>query len=447
MYCDILDSFYLKPNGQVPCEDDIGEAVTLGVIENAGDWSPDRFFASPKYLELRAAHQAGRLPWGEMCRKCAQLQPRTFKAGLLRRRIRKLQIEPSMLCALRCPACGNLDQLKVRNGERLMPLDLFERVLAGFRREGYSIDFVEYAGQGEPLQHPEFASLAALMRRYFPRTLQRVITNGNHDFRDVLGGEQVEHLVVSCDGARQDGYEKYRRRGDIGRVFRFMEDARRFSPRTRVIWKYILFEFNDSDAEILLAQQIARRIGVQEMRFVVTGTIHRSRRFHHGNMHELPQARAGISVRLNPLLSRADQVAELIGRRGWSRWTGADRGPRRGSCSPSLAGGFGRVFTTFDGDRRILVIEAWVAYLFRTAAGGKFVLLVDGAALGEVPVPAAAIRAARSLAWLGWRHCRLRYSVTLEQPLPDAIRVAIRESDGGRHWPVLEGRFAVTSVD
>ncbi|MDQ8203700.1 hypothetical protein [Pelagicoccus sp. SDUM812003] len=102
-----------------------------------------------------------------------------------------------MHCSLLCPACGNREQLGRRKGDRTMPLSLLERVLSGFRREGYSIDYVEWAGQGDPLLHSDFSKLSGLVRHYYPKTRQRVITNANYDFQRTIGVSFVEDIVVS----------------------------------------------------------------------------------------------------------------------------------------------------------------------------------------------------------------------------------------------------------
>jgi hypothetical protein len=73
---------------------------------------------------------------------------------------------------------------------------------------------IEYAGQGEPLAHPRFPGLVDLGRALFSETRQRLITNGNYDYSARTGRRAPDEIYVSCDGAFQESYEKYRIGGD-----------------------------------------------------------------------------------------------------------------------------------------------------------------------------------------------------------------------------------------
>jgi len=109
-----------------------------------------------------------------------------------------------------------------------------------------------------------------------------VTTNGNFRFDERLFVEGLSHLRVSVDGARPDSYARYRRYGSWERAYRFMRDAatardRRGLPVT-IEWKYILFEWNDSDAEMLEAYRLAMDLRI-ELSFCLTPWEGKSRRF------------------------------------------------------------------------------------------------------------------------------------------------------------------------
>ncbi len=446
MHCDILDSFYLKPNGEVPCEDDIGECITLGIVADSSEsWSPSRFFQNEKYQKLISAAERNDLPWGDICRKCAHMQPREWKSRLLKRRIRKLQLEPTMLCTLRCPACGNRDQLKLRGGERTMTSSLLERVLRGFREERYRIDYVEWAGQGDPLLHPRISELVELVRSYFPKTLQRVITNGNYDFKKTMKGAFVENIVVSCDGAIQENYEQYRIRGDVRKVFRFMKNAHAYSPKTKIIWKYILFEFNDTDREIILAQRIAKACGVGEMRFVVTATKFRSERFHLANAHELPVRHPRLSVRLNPLVSRIDQMGKPMRQSMPRRFQAfALHAYRLLPTRLLLGSGFDRVFTTEHNHTNHLVVEAWVLFV-GSRRRLPVELFLEGQRVARQERPLECQNAIeRMLKITGCHLCRFRLSCELKAALPLNVRLLIRSESGVKVQTLVGGMIVFT---
>jgi hypothetical protein len=88
---------------------------------------------------------------------------------------------------------------------------------------------------------------------------------------------------------RQSSYAKYRVRGNVELALQFMRDARAYAVNKPFIeWKYILFEFNDSDEEIVEAQRLAEEIGVDSIMFIVTPSKWHSRRFRSDNLNHFP---------------------------------------------------------------------------------------------------------------------------------------------------------------
>ena len=53
-------------------------------------------------------------------------------------------------------------------------------------------------------------------------------------------------------------------------------------------WKYILFEHNDSDEDILRAQEIAEDVGVDSLLFIITNSKWHSERFTVDHLNDLP---------------------------------------------------------------------------------------------------------------------------------------------------------------
>lgn len=95
--------------------------------------------------------------------------------------------------------------------------------------------------------------------------------------------------LILGDGSRQEAYGQYRRGGDLETVARFMRDCRKHeSPETFLEWKYILFEFNDSDEDVLRAEEIGDDVGVDSLLFIITNSKWKSRRFTVDGSQELP---------------------------------------------------------------------------------------------------------------------------------------------------------------
>ncbi|MEO6244241.1 MAG: radical SAM protein [Opitutaceae bacterium] len=299
MNCEILHTLYVRSNGDVPCNDDAGENVLVGIIRPQLDrWSATALLTNHRYRHIRDALREERKPWPAVCDRCAFFRPNEPLADPLReKRLRKLQVEPSLACRLRCPGCANFADARVRLPRRHMDLGMFERILRSLREERYAIGEFEYCGQGEPLMHPNFPALVDLAREYFPASPQRLITSGNFDFHTETAGRRIDEIMVSCDGVGQENYARQRVRGDVTQALRFLRDAAAtaIGAGTRVVWKYILFEWNDSEAEIAAAEHLAAEFGVSELLFVYTHSAGKSRRYTLENHGDFP-ARSSLVV-------------------------------------------------------------------------------------------------------------------------------------------------------
>jgi wyosine [tRNA(Phe)-imidazoG37] synthetase (radical SAM superfamily) len=305
MNCEILHTLYVRSNGDVPCDDDAGERIILGQITPSGGRGQlTALFANPNYVHIRNALKRGELPWPDACADCALLRPNDpCRDYLGLKQIRKLQIEPSLACRLRCPSCSNGLQVRTRPKPLRMEPALFERVLQSLRTDRFSVQEIEYCGQGEPLLHPQFSEFVRIARAQFPATRQRLITSGDFEYRSAIGIERLNEIVVACDGCYQGSYEQYRVGGRIDRVIRFMRDAPRwFKWRRQVlVWKYILFEFNDSDEEILAAQKLAQELRVHRLLFVFTHSPGRSRRYTPENVTDFPVYFPNVRTNATPV--------------------------------------------------------------------------------------------------------------------------------------------------
>jgi hypothetical protein len=191
--------------------------------------------------------------------------------------------------------------VRVRPHPFHLDVALFTRVMRSLRDQGYTVGEIEYCGQGEPLEHPQFAELSRLARAYLPSTHQRLITNGNSDFGAVLAGTRLDEIMVSCDGVFPESYARYRVGGSVERPFLFMCDARtsRFPPPV-VIWKYILFEWNDSDEELFAAQNLADEMGLDALLFVYTHSAGKSLRYTLANPLDLPVRSTRVITNATP---------------------------------------------------------------------------------------------------------------------------------------------------
>jgi wyosine [tRNA(Phe)-imidazoG37] synthetase (radical SAM superfamily) len=287
MFCEILQTLYVKSNGLVVCNDDFGERVTLGRIDHgARNWNiVEALLENEQYSHIRSAFQANELPWPDVCSRCSLLRRDDPYIDRLRNRyLIRVQIEVSLACNLRCPYCVN--HIQIREKERrpfLMPLEVFERTLTSLRNERFQIELFDYLGQGDPLMHPEFTKFVELARRIYPESKQRLVTNGNFDYAKTCGSAVLDEIVVSIDGFFQESYARYRVGGQVTKALQFLEDAAAAASvakhRTEVIWKYIVFEWNDTKEELTAAQRYADTLPIEKLQFIFTHSLGRSQRF------------------------------------------------------------------------------------------------------------------------------------------------------------------------
>ncbi len=315
MNCEILHTLYVRSNGDVPCNDDAGESVLLGRIRQDDRWTVDSLLFNHRYRHIRTALVSGRMPWPDVCPTCAFFRPNEpYVDHLAHKWLRKIQVEPSLACRLRCPGCSNGVQARVRPGPLQMEVGLFERLLDAMKQAQFAIGEFEYCGQGEPLLHPRFPEFVRLVTEYFPLTHQRLITSGNFDYAATLGTDVPREIMVSCDGVYASSYERYRMGGLVHRPIQFMRDAVRglggASPT--VIWKYILFEWNDRLDEIAAAQELAQEIGVAALLFVYTHSVGKSKRYTLDNRSEFPIHHPNVVTNATPVHYReSDEPVSL----------------------------------------------------------------------------------------------------------------------------------------
>lgn len=331
MNCEILRTLYIKANGEILCNDDQGEQIILGRPSyEKKSIGIHEILTNNHYENIRLSFQSGRVPWPGICEKCAFYRPNEpFSGDLLSIRIiQKIQIESSLSCSLQCPSCSNQQQKKERLGPIHYPLEWLEHVLSELKGCHYKIELIEFCGQGEPLNHPHFLKIPAIIRNIFPGTPIRIITNGNHDYQKKIGDSFIEETIVSIDGAYQESYGKYRVNGNFTKALSFLKEsvASQIPRGGRVIWKYILLETNDTDSEILLAQKMASEIGVSRLWLVHGHGSMKSVRFTYDKALNIPVLYPNVKIESHPSYNTTSSSFNGIG---------SDK-PLPGSCAGAL---------------------------------------------------------------------------------------------------------------
>lgn len=147
-------------------------------------------------------------------------------------------------------------------------MELYAHIVANLDMPIKRIGFYNY---GEPLLHPHFGTMCRAMRERFPASYLYTSSNGTRlsdpRVRDSLLASGLDDIVLSIDGATQESYEAYRKRGDLRSILEGIQLLRRDRDRAglarpRLLWRYLLFSWNDSDEELRTAERLAKDVGV-----------------------------------------------------------------------------------------------------------------------------------------------------------------------------------------
>jgi len=277
-------------DGSVACGT-LGEAPIVGNVSDQNLWE---VWDGPKMRGIRGKILKGS---SENCEQCVlhgmelYLRPRFGRRVTMGRRIERLLIEPTVECNLDCPtSCGRKApknvSVRARRSMRRMPLALFQKII---NETEDNVDQIGFFNYGEPFLHPNIMEMITYTRQKCPNAALFVNTNGTLLTDDAklkeLAFSGLDEILFSIDGATQQSYEKYRKGGDIELALKSLERlaSLRRGNKPRIIWQYILFKWNDSDAELRQAERIATEIGVDQFVYQLSAIpLIGSKRFRYG---------------------------------------------------------------------------------------------------------------------------------------------------------------------
>lgn len=221
---------------------------------------------------------------------------RSPEAGALPSR---LYVECTAACNISCTeaCCAPETGITRTRQAGMLDFDLFRRVVDEAGPSLVRIDFFNY---GEAFLHKRAIEMCEYIKAQFPQVYLYTSTNGlafteAQARRLVHSG--IDEVTFSIDGATPDSYVKYRQRGRFDLALanlRAMADEKRRAGRDLpfINWRYILFTWNDTEAEMDLARRLARDAGVDRLCWELTDHPEHaySRRF-------LPGAPALLAIR------------------------------------------------------------------------------------------------------------------------------------------------------
>ena len=189
----------------------------------------------------------------------------------------RMYIECTAACNISCTqaCCAPETGITRTRQAGMLDFDLFRRVVDEVGASLVRIDFFNY---GEAFLHKRAVEMCEYIKAHFPQVYLYTSTNGlalTEPQARRLVHSGIDEVTFSIDGATQESYVKYRQRGQFDRAIatlRVMAEEKRRSGRDLPFlnWRYILFTWNDSDAEMARARELATEIGVDRLCWEIT---------------------------------------------------------------------------------------------------------------------------------------------------------------------------------
>src|SRR4029077_16626570 len=199
---------------------------------------------------------------------------RSADAGTLPSR---LYIECTAACNISCAeaCCAPETGITRTRQAGMLDFDLFRRAVD---EAGPSLGRIDFFNYGEAFLHKRAVEMCEYIKTNFPQIYLYTSTNGlalSEAQARRLVHSGIDEVTFSIDGASQQTYVKYRQRGRFDVAIsnlRAMADEKRRAGRDLPFlnWRYILFKWNDADAEMDRARQLAVEIGVDRLSWELT---------------------------------------------------------------------------------------------------------------------------------------------------------------------------------
>lgn len=180
-----------------------------------------------------------------------------------RERIKVLHIEPSTRCTLACIHCPRTIHSELVGIDDI-DIDMIVRQCEGVEELSMCGD------HGDPIYHPRFHELLESVRAAYPDIRFWINTNGAFRSREwwarlagILDGRDV--VVFSIDGLPNNNHI-YRVNSKWEGIEQGVEALRSGNPKLWMIWKWILFNYNEND--VMAGMRLAKRMGFNQFKVI-----------------------------------------------------------------------------------------------------------------------------------------------------------------------------------
>lgn len=284
----VPDAVFVNCDMTVSCNcQDFDATGRLGDLRRQ---SFEEVFAGAIATEFRRSLAAGKLPISRCgacwhLRTCAPSEADALAQGW--RLPKGLGVENTVVCNLRCRSCCREEVMRHRGGRVRLSLDDVTRVAETLSHLG--AEYCGYYNLGEPFLSPTICEELRILRQLNPT--MRLFTSTNGLALDTDAKREaallLDEMVISLDGVDTAMVRRYQRGGDFDRAYenlRAMAAYRDARGRRRptILWKYVLFRWNDAPATVRRAIALAEAAGVDGLQLTSSRTPLRgvSWRFH-----------------------------------------------------------------------------------------------------------------------------------------------------------------------
>jgi radical SAM protein with 4Fe4S-binding SPASM domain len=176
---------------------------------------------------------------------------------------KKITIEPTNHCQLKCPLCATgVRDPSVEYG--LLNLEKYKKVVDGFAKWAQNVQLFSW---GEPFLNKSFIKMIGYASQN-PHKIRSVVSANLNDITD----EQIKGMLTSnlgmlgasIDGTTQEVYEKYRVGGNLEVVFnnlkKIVAAKKLYKSNTIINWDFIVMKHNEHQVED--AKKMAKDFGV-----------------------------------------------------------------------------------------------------------------------------------------------------------------------------------------
>ena len=181
-----------------------------------------------------------------------------------------IMVENTVLCNYECLACDR-QVVNTRGNKRMSPEEM-ERIAKMLGE--MAIEEIAFHNLGEPFFSRNISRDLQLIRQYNPGAKLVMSTNGTFLDTDERRDAALllNTLYFSIDGAHQSSVEKYQVGAEFETSLNNLKAMVAYrdnlgATRPHIEWKYVVFNWNDSEAEIARAIQLAKEARVDSISF------------------------------------------------------------------------------------------------------------------------------------------------------------------------------------